>query len=969
MKKFFFIFLFFLFFYGLVSAQYYNIGQDPASVKWLKIKSENFTIIYPDDFTTHAEYLANALQYVRDYGTLTLGHKPKHLTVILHNSTIVPNAFSLWAPKRNEFFTCPPQNNYAQDWIEQLAVHEYRHITQMDMLNKGVTKVLTFLLGQQVTVAVLGLFVPMWFMEGDAVCTETLLSHSGRGRIPSFEMKVRAQVLEKKMFTYDKAVLGSYKDFVPEQYNFGYEMVAYSRKVFGHFLWQNAMEMTGKYPFLITPYNKGLKKVCGMGKNKLYQFVFTKLDSAWTAQKTSTILTSFKPVTADENKIYTNYKFAHYITDSIILAEKSGMDDIARFVIIDKQGNETKIHTPGFYSYESLSITKTLDPGNSGSKEKNSPNSFTTDNLSLSNNLMVWAERKFDKRWGLRDFSVIVTYDFNSGKAKEITKKSRYFAPYLFPDGKKIVAVEVDETSKSSLVIIDAVTGDVIKKIFAGDSENLLTPSVSSDGKTIIVVLFNGNGKSIIAINIESGGRKVLLQPSFKEVTNPMLYKNYLFYNGIYSGLDNIFALDTLSKKIFQVTSALYGANDIDISSDGKKIIYSNYTSDGYQIVQAAFDTSQWIPLEQVKDNALNLYKDLLIQEAGVVDSANIPASHYEPKKYNKLLHLFNPHSWAPLAIDAGNMTVHPGFSLMSQNYLGTMVSTLGYNYSINNKAGKYFADVSYYGWYPVLSLKYEYGKDVLFKDSADVSQNYSWNSSDLKFGISLPLRFTKGCNIFGFNPGISTHIVRTDDVPEINGITIFDKFNVMNYSFSAFNQVKSVERDMRPRWGQAVQLVYKHTPFNGADLGAIFSGEFSLFFPGIARHHSFMISGGYQKKDPGTYSFSDLLFYPRGYADQFNDELKSIRFNYKLPLCYPDFKIGSLLYFKRFKANLFYDYAEGNTGIDYKYYSSTGIEVTTDMNVLRFLFPVDLGVRSTYMPDTKKMNYEFLIGMNFTGF
>jgi hypothetical protein len=103
----------------------------------------------------------------------------------------------------------------------------------MDMLNKGFTRGLSWLFGEQATAIVSGLFVPMWFMEGDAVCTETAISHSGRGRIPSFEMEIRSQMLQKGMFSYDKAVFGSYRDFIPDQYVLGYQIVANTRRRFG----------------------------------------------------------------------------------------------------------------------------------------------------------------------------------------------------------------------------------------------------------------------------------------------------------------------------------------------------------------------------------------------------------------------------------------------------------------------------------------------------------------------------------------------------------------------------------------------------------------------------------------------------------------------------------------------------------------------------------------------------------------
>jgi len=121
----------------------------------------------------------------------------------------------LWAPKRMEIFTCPPQDTYAENWLQQLAIHEYRHVVQIDKLNQGMTKVLTYVFGEQATGAILGLFIPLWLVEGDAVCTETALSNSGRGRLPSFEMKLRAQTLTKINLNYDKAVFGSYKIICP----------------------------------------------------------------------------------------------------------------------------------------------------------------------------------------------------------------------------------------------------------------------------------------------------------------------------------------------------------------------------------------------------------------------------------------------------------------------------------------------------------------------------------------------------------------------------------------------------------------------------------------------------------------------------------------------------------------------------------------------------------------------------------
>ncbi|MEI7513535.1 MAG: hypothetical protein WCJ74_02860, partial [bacterium] len=196
------ILLFILFaFSTFVSAQYYVIGQDPASVKWMQIKTGNFTIIFPKGFENNAQKLANTFAVVHEKASATIGMPPKKMPIVIHNRSVSSNAFSLWAPKRIEFYSCPPQDNYAQDWLDQLAIHEYRHAAQINTLNTGFTKALSWLFGEQISATSLGLFVPSWLMEGDAVATETALSYSGRGRIPSFEMRIRAQILEEGLYS------------------------------------------------------------------------------------------------------------------------------------------------------------------------------------------------------------------------------------------------------------------------------------------------------------------------------------------------------------------------------------------------------------------------------------------------------------------------------------------------------------------------------------------------------------------------------------------------------------------------------------------------------------------------------------------------------------------------------------------------------------------------------------------------
>ncbi|HKL33490.1 MAG TPA: hypothetical protein VJ919_13195, partial [Tangfeifania sp.] len=202
-------------------AQYFQTGQDPASINWRQLSTNNFQLIYPDYYEEQAQELAAKLEKVYEYGSYSLNHKPRKISVILHTQTVVSNGLVGWAPKRAEFYTTPHQSIYPQDWLEQLVLHEFRHVVQIDKINNLIPGLIKAILGEQGTALIFGAYLPWWFIEGDAVVTETALSKHGRGRFPSFLMEHQAQVVQKDVFTYDKAYFGSYRDFVPNHYKLG----------------------------------------------------------------------------------------------------------------------------------------------------------------------------------------------------------------------------------------------------------------------------------------------------------------------------------------------------------------------------------------------------------------------------------------------------------------------------------------------------------------------------------------------------------------------------------------------------------------------------------------------------------------------------------------------------------------------------------------------------------------------------
>ena len=260
-------------------SQYYSTGQDPANTNWKQINTADFRIVFPAEYEVKARYLAALFQDLKEKGGKDLNHTPKKFSVILHTQSATSNGMVAWAPKRMELYATPPQNDETQAWLDHLATHEYRHIIQIDKLERGFTRVLNAFLGQQATALVLGLYLPPWFMEGDAVCSETALSESGRGRSAEFEQELRAQLLEKGAYNYDKAALGSYKDFVPNRYTLGYYLVGKSRIHYGDDLWNTTLKKIGEAPMKVNCLSASLKQGMMNKREMFFQEMKKKQDA------------------------------------------------------------------------------------------------------------------------------------------------------------------------------------------------------------------------------------------------------------------------------------------------------------------------------------------------------------------------------------------------------------------------------------------------------------------------------------------------------------------------------------------------------------------------------------------------------------------------------------------------------------------------------------------------------------------
>jgi len=939
------LFLYQAFFFGGARAQFYSAGQDPASVKWMQIQTDNFQVIFPQGYEEKAKYITDLLQWSYNNVSQSLEHQPRKVSVIVHTHTTVSNGFVSWAPRRIELYATPPSDNDFHHWMERLVVHEFRHIVQIDKLNQGLTRLLGIIFGEMGTGAVVG-HIPLWFMEGDAVVTETVFTRAGRGRLPVFEQGLRAQVLNQGIHSYSKARFGSYKDHVPNYYELGYQLVAAARVKFGTNIYSPVIDNIARRPWSLFPFSGEVRRQFGYSQTQHYKRTFGLLDSLWRDQYRNHSYTQSETINPT-TKLFTSYLYPQWINDSTLVALKKGLDDIQAVIKTDQLGNETILFKPGNVY----------------------PNSFHA-----REDKIVWSQLRPDPRWEHRNYAEIFTYNLLTGQQNRISHKGKFFSPALSPDSKKVAAVEVNHETLYSLVILDAETGVEIWRFSYPENDFIMQPAWHKTGDKIVVAALNDQGKRLDEILLETKSLTTKLQVDTADISTPVYIGNDILFHGSWSGIDNLYILMDGDKEPLLFVSSEYGAVNPSVNPSSNILAYSDYTDMGYQLKTLDLQKGENIPLSSVSNHSVAFYKTLEKQEEGVAEPQQVERNTYTVKRYSRLANLFHLHSWFPAYLDIDNIEVNPGVSLLFQNKLSTSFAQLGYSWDLNTETGKYAASYTYNGWYPVMELTAETGNRRLYYTADDEERNFLWRQNALNLGISVPLRSQYNEYFIGINPQISfgfTQATQSSQTPDSifagnNSYVSLKETNffTQGYSIYAYNQRSSVERDIYPRFAQTFSFQYRHTPWRGADMGSLLALRGMVFLPGLVRHHGIRLSAALQRKQPGennreqgTYSilfnFNDAFAYPRGMVHQNHQNINILTADYVLPLWYPDLSIPHLVYIKRLRANIFYDFANAQqypteqnpSGVEETLYSY-GIGLTSDMHLFGFIAPFSLGVQ-----------------------
>ncbi|HMJ67841.1 MAG TPA: hypothetical protein VK508_03045 [Cyclobacteriaceae bacterium] len=962
-------------------------NTNATTLQWNEIKTPNFNILFPKGFDAQAQRVANTLEFIREPEASSMGVKPKRIAILLQNQTSISNGFVTLAPRRSEFFTMPPQNyNFAgtNDWLSLLASHEYRHIVQYQRSIVGFNKFVYYVFGQQALSLVAFTAAPQWFWEGDAVATETAFTRSGRGRIPNFNILFRTNLLEGRTFNYHKQYLRSYKHNIPDHYVLGYHMITYLRNRTGDAgIWDKVVTRSWSLPFIPFAFSRAIKKEAGVNVTTLYKEMADSLRTGWQNEIDALQLTKFKTLNKRTSKSYIDYWYPQPQEDGSIIALKTGIGEIATIVRLKNGVTDRKF---------------VVGPFNE------------TGMLSAVDGKAVWNEFRYDARWRMKTYSIVKGYDFDIRKRKTLSKKTRYASAAISPDGTKVATIDSDTEYKSRLVVLDYASNKVLKTFDNPGDRMISMPRWNGDGSAIFVIRLSKEGKTMSKYDYVTGAVTDVFDAGNENIGHPVPSADgkYIFYNSPYSGIDNIYAFETSTGKRYQVTSSRYGAYNPAITPDGDWIVYNDQTRDGMDIVSAAFEPTLWKEIGKVDVAAEHFYDKLVTQESHPNIIKDVPEKKYPVAKYNRLKSIVNIHSWGPFF---STDVTQADIGISSRNLLGTTTINAGYLFDINERTGSYHGGISYQGLYPILDFNILAGKRETTTSVANRDVKFKWDEVTATGGIRVPLILTRSkynttltlknnvgvtkvTNLRNQVTDMDNRLISsgTERIVPVNDTLrfIFDNqtgngtllYNQFTFSFSNF--LKQSRRDFNPRWAQLLDLEFYNTPYGGDFQGSLAAARTVLYFPGVLKHHSLFFRGGWQVGTDGAeanrYSFRNRVFRPRGHSYPHDTEFRSVSANYALPLWYPDINIGPMLNIQRLRATVFYDRGQAigknffysDKGIVYysladKIYDSVGAEFTVDVNIMRLLPQLDLGLRTTYInptaTGTRKWVVEFVLG------
>lgn len=847
-------------------AQFYPSGADPAGVRWYQIKSPDYRILYPEGLDSLALVYGRALEAARTPVGRSIGYRPNEvyrrpMPVVLHPFTAVANGSVAWTPRHMELYTGPDASSPdVMEWVTNLALHESRHVAQMQFAKSRGYGLCNLLVGELFPGAMSALYPGPALFEGDAVVTETALTQFGRGREADFLEFCRVSFAEGDFRSWYGWRWDSQKRYTPDYYRAGYMLVGGVRYNFDAPLFADRyyrLLHERKMPLPFFNLQRTVKDVSDMSFKSAWRKIAAEQQFEWAMDEVARGPFTPARLLTEPDRRFSQYTRTVQAGDNI-LAVKTGMTTSPRLVSISRDGK--------------VSVLR--------------PFASTASGLRLSEPLgrVFWSETVQDPRWEMKSTSRIRSMDPDGRDITTLTRKGRLFNPSPSPAGSRVSVTEYPTFGGSAVLVLDGESGVTLERIPAPDTLQVVE-TAWVDGH----IVASGISPEGFGIYDASDGFATLVAPTRAKIKQLKSDGDKLYFVSDRLSVNELYRLEDGTLR--RMSNNRFGGSDFIVETGTDSVTFAALTTAGRMLYRSAVK-----PVEEDTDLLYSypMADALSAQEAELVTPGEeAPGSFSAPTRYRKLPHLIKIHSWAPVFVDSDaiasasfeQITTSAGLgaTVFFQNDLGTSYGEIGWraSYVKDDLKVPYWRSsglikYTYSGLYPVIELTGKFGeRDAVrygflttkYAHSSALTMVTSGTEMPSVSGtvrIYIPWSFSSGGWHRGLVPqlslSLSNDLVNTGELflvyrntigEKIEGISTFDHaepgrtvpLGRVSASLRGYTMLGTAEAGLYPRWGIGLEAGASLRPCLAGIFSPSYYGFFYGYVPGLLDTHGIKLT------------------------------------------------------------------------------------------------------------------------------
>lgn len=976
-------------------AQLFSSGDDPGRVKWSTVSSDHFRLIYPAGNDSLALRYGLALErYLEPVGA-SIGYSPnaryrRPMPVILHAYTAKANGSVVWAPRRMDLFT-RPQSLAPEplEWITELAVHESRHVAQMQFARDRGFGILNALTGQLFTGAMAALYPGPALLEGDAVAAETGLTQAGRGRSADFLEFYRVSFADGDFRNWYRWRWGSQKLYTPDHYRAGYLLVSGTRSLYGDSFftkryYENIVEPWWPFPLFVL--QRTLRETSGKGLKATWAEIAAGQQARWESDEAARGPFDTPAQLTRQGRLFTEY-YSPEAAGNEVYALRQGLASAPQLVRVLPDGRAEAIR----------------------------PFALSTSALRYSESLgrLFWSEITPDPRWSLKADSHIFYIEPGSSRVHRLTAEGSLANPSPAPSGNDVAVTEYTVQGGSSVLVIDGSYGRMLRRYAAPDGLQVVE-TAWLDGRPVASAI-SSEGFGIYDVQ---DGFKKLMEPRPDKVRQLRSVPDGVQFVSDSNGVNELYQLRS-DGSVVRLTNNRFGASDF--LPLGDSLVFAALTPEGRMLYSESMPIAPVTKAVPATTAGVFPIADRLSkQEAFLSGSTTVSLSDTEnffsaPKPYRKLPHLLRLHSWAPVFIDYDEVSSFSfetlssaaslGATAMFQNDLGTATAVAGYSARREvvelepHWEHSFHGKFTYSGLYPVIELSTDIGgsnarrylcNSILHGDRKTLSltgKDMDIPSFRTKASVYIPWDFSRNGWYRGLVPRLdftfSNDIVNTAEIYQKLITMIGDEPGIFREPTGAgpgrsvpllratgavrgYAMLGRARSAIYPRWGLGAEAGFGMRPMATEMFAPAAYAYLYGYVPGLMDTHGTKITAICQTRFDGRFSDVIVNVLPRGmngisglqnFLLTRYDSQARFTLDYAMPLLPLDWAgLGPVAYVRNFELTLHADgcllfnpsellgYSSGN------FLYSAGADLTVRLgNLLWIPYATRIGVSYNY--------------------